>query len=291
MDWDDLRYFLAVAREGQMLGAARRLGVSQALLSRHISELEKTLDTRLLDRTTRGCQLTQDGQSLLATAESVEEEILSGMSLLRGQDEVSGTVRIGTPDGFGSAFLAPRLSQFKELYPQLRVQLVPMPRSFSLSEREADLAVIVGRPDKGRLHVRKLVDYGLSLYATKSYLEMHGSPKSLATLKDHTLVGYVEDLIYSDELQYTRSILSDWRSDVEISTVIGQFEAVLSGVGIGILHDFMAQKHENLVRLFPDKGLRRTYWIVRHENQRASRRVKAVIEMIENMVRVDRRIF
>ena len=121
MNWDDLRYFLAVARDGQMLGAARRLGVSQALLSRHIATLETVAGARLLDRTTRGCTLTHDGQSMFATAERIEAEMLAGMSSIRGGDEVAGTIRIGAPDGFGGAFLAPRLGKFRQKYPDLHV--------------------------------------------------------------------------------------------------------------------------------------------------------------------------
>ena len=115
-----------------------------------------------------------------------------------------------------------------------------MPRSFSLSEREADLAIMVGRPEKGRLRVRKLVDYALGLYASKDYLDRAGPPKDLADLTTHSLVGYVDDLIYTPELNYAREFLRDWRSSIEISTAIGQFEAVRAGVGIGICHDFMA---------------------------------------------------
>ena len=171
MNWDDLRYFLAVAREGQMLGAASRLGVSQARLSRHIAALEDAVGARLFDRTTRGSTLTLDGEALFATAERIEAEVLSGTANMQGRDEVAGTIRVGAPDGFGSAFLAPRLGRFREAYPDLRIQLVPVPRSFSLSEREADLAIMVGRPEKGRLRVRKLVDYALGLYASKDYLD------------------------------------------------------------------------------------------------------------------------
>lgn len=291
MNWDDLRYFLAVARDGQMLGAARRLGVSQALLSRHVGALEEAVGARLLDRTTKGSTLTEDGAALFATAERIEAEMLAGLSRIGGREDVAGTVRIGAPDGFGSAFLAPRLGQFRDAYPDLRIQLVPVPRSFSLSEREADIAIMVGRPDKGRLRVRKLADYTLGLYAARAYLDRHGPPEALAGLKAHTLVGYVDDLIYTPELNYTAEFLRDWHSDVAISTAIGQFEAVRAGVGIGILHDFMAAGYPDLVRLFPDQSVSRSYWIVWHENLRVARRVKAVIDLLDRIARDERDLF
>jgi len=291
MNWDDLRYFLAVAREGQMLGAAARLGVSQARLSRHIAALEKAVGARLFERTTRGSTLTEDGAALFATAERVEAEVLVGTAQLRGGDDLAGTVRIGTPDGFGSAFLAPRLGRFRDAYPDLRIQLVPVPRSFSLSEREADLAIMVGRPDKGRLRAKKLVDYSLGLYANRGYLSRCGTPTQRDDLTAHSLIGYVDDLIYTPDLNYVGEFFRGWRSDIEISTAIGQFEAVRSGAGIGICHDFMAASDPSLVRLFPESKVTRNYWLVWHENQAVGRRVKAVVELLDQIVHEHRHIF
>jgi DNA-binding transcriptional LysR family regulator len=292
MDWDDARYFLAVARDRQMLGAARRLGVSQARLSRRIASLEAALGTRLLDRTTRGCALTEDGRAMFEAAERVEAEIEGGAARVRGRrGEVSGVVRIGAPDGFGGAFLAPRLRRFRDAYPDLRVQLVPVPRSFSLSEREADVAVMVGRPEKGRLRVRRLTDYTLGLYAAENYLRRAGRPETVEALREHVLVGYVEDLIYTPELAYASEFLRDWRSGIEVSTAIGQCEVVSSGGGIGVLHDFMAAARPGLVRLFPELSATRTYWTVWHENMRVTRRVQAVVDLLDALVCDERRLF
>jgi len=291
MNWDDLRYFLAVAREGQMLAAGARLGVSQARLSRHIAALETAVGKRLFDRTTRGSTLTPDGEALFVTAERVEEEVLSRVAEMSGRDEISGTVRIGAPDGFGGAFLASRLGTFRTAFPDLRIQLVPVPRSFSLSEREADIAIMVGRPDKGRLRVRKLVDYSLGLYAAQSYLDLKGLPKKIGDLAAHSLIGYVDDLIYTPELNYTREFARDWQSNIEVSTAIGQFEAVRAGAGIGICHDFMASGDRDLVRLFADLSVTRSYWIVWHENLRVARRVQAVAKLLDQIVRNERHLF
>ena len=167
-------------------------------------------------------------------------------------DCAAGTIRIGAPDGFGSAFLAPRLGKFRYAYPDLRIQLVPVPRSFSLSERKADLAIMVARPEKGRLRVKKLVDYSLGQYASEDYLARSETPTKPDGLKSHTLIGYVDDLIYTPELNYASEFIRGWRSDIEVSTAIGQFEAVRSGVGISTCHDFMAVGASDLVRLLPD---------------------------------------
>lgn len=291
MNWDDLRYFLAVAREGQMLGAAARLRVSQARLSRHIAALEEAVGARLFDRTTRGSTLTQDGEALLATVERIEAELLSGTAEMKGTAKVAGTVRIGAPDGFGSAFLAPRLGHFRDLYPDLRIQLVPVSRNFSLSEREADIAIVVGRPNKGRLRIRKLVDYTLGVYAAHSYLARSPKPERPADLKAHTLVGYVDDLLHTPQLDYTNEVLRDWTSDIEVSTAIGQFEAVRAGAGVGICHDFMASQAGSLVNVLPEVRIERSYWMVWHENLRAAPRVQAVVSLLGDIIRREQGLF
>ncbi len=289
MNWDDLKYFLAVARSGQMLGAASRLGVSQATLGRRITALEQALDAKLFDRSTTGCTLTDDGRRLLEHATQVEADTLAAARAVKGRESaVSGTVRIGAPDGFGVSFLAPRLHALSEAYPDLTVQLVPVPRVFSLSQREADIAVMVGRPDKGRLRARKLTDYTLGLYAARDYLAAHPAPHTVEGLRDHRLVGYVEDLIFTEALNYTAQVFRDWQSAIEISSALGQFAAVRAGAGIGVLHDFMAAEAPELVPVLPELRLTREYWTAWHESMSGSRRVTAVARFLDDTMRAAR---
>ena len=292
MDWDDARYFLAIAREGQMLGAAKRLNVSQARLSRRLQSLENTLGVRLFDRSTRGCALTDDGKTFLEAAQGMEAEALGALARLRQQrEQVEGDVRIGAPDGFGSAFLAPRIGALSQNYPGLRIQLAPLARNFSLSEREADIAVMVGRPTKGRLRGKKLTDYSLGLYAAQGYLEKHGAPKTQEECAAHRRVGYVEDLLPTPELIFNEEFGLNWRADIEVSTAIGQLAAVRAGAGIGVLHDFIAVDYPELQRLLPQTRAVRSYWAMWHENLNASQRVAVVAEFLERTVRKERSRF
>lgn len=292
MDWDDAKFFLAIAREGQMLGAARRMNVSQARLSRRLQNLESALGARLFDRSTRGCRLTDAGEVFFATAERIEAEMLTAAAQLNAADQaLTGVVRIGAPDGLGSAFLAPRLGRLAERHPQLRVQLAPLPRNFSLSAREADLAVLISRPQKGRLVSRKLVDYTLGLYASRAYLHAHGAPQTLEALREYRLIGHIDDLLYTPELNYAVEFLAGWSSAIEISTAIGQFEAVRSGAGVGVLHDFMARGEPDLVRLFPNRSAERSYWLAWHENVHSLRRVAVVADWISETIHAERRCF
>ena len=292
MDWDDVRMFLAVARTGQILAASRRLGINHATLSRRMTALKERLKARLLVRRTSGCELTSEGEIFQHAAERMETEMLRAQASVGRLDRsVAGTVRIGAPDGFGVSFLAPRLGQLIVRHPELRIQLVPVPRSFSLSQREADIAITLERPEQGRLVSAKLTDYTLGLYASKSYLDRAGAPDNVEGLKQHTRIGYVEDLIFTASLAFTNEIMRDWNASFEISTAIGQTEAVRSGVGIGILHDYIARQHPELVRILPEIGIRRAYWTTYHETARDLARVRTVVDYLQELVAADRAMF
>ena len=292
MDWDDLRLFLAVARSGQILAAARRLDLNHATVARRLSGLEQALKVKLVDRRTTGCLLTEAGERLLARAERIEAELIAASAEIGGADvAVSGTVRIGAPDGFGVAFLAPRLGALSERHPDLTLQLVPVPRAVSLSRREADIAITVERPEHGRLVARKLVDYELALYASKDYLARAGVPEAPTDLRDHALVGYVEDLVYAAALAYAPEIDRSVVPRFEIASALGQTEAVRAGAGIGILHSFIARADPNLVQVLPERTIRRAYWLVVHESVRDLRRVRTVADFIAEQVERERAAF
>ena len=292
MNWDDARLFLAVARTGQLLAASRRLGVNHATLSRRISALEEALKTRLLIRRTNGCELTAEGEAFLRAAERMETEMLAVQaSIGRIDTAVAGTVRVGAPDGFGVSFLAPRLGRLTARHPELKIQLVPVPRSFSLSQREADIAITLERPEQGRLVSSKLTDYTLGLYASRDYLEENGTPETVEDLKAHRRVGYVEDLIFTASLNFTGEIMRSWDASFEISSATGQTEAVRSGAGVGILHDYIARQYGELVRLLPATSIRRAYWTTWHESARDLVRVRTVAEFVQELVRQEHAMF
>jgi len=291
MNWDDARIFLAVARSGQILGAARALGLNHATVARRLTALETALGSTLFRRKTNGTELTPEGERFLAFAETMESASLAATEAAGADSAVEGTVRVGAPDGFGVAFLAPRLPELVARHPGLRIELVPVPRAFSLSRREADIAVTLERPREGRLVARKLTDYRLGLYAARSYLDRHGMPQSLADLGQHRLVGYVEDLLYTASLDYTAEFLKDWRSTIAVSSSMGQTEAVRAGAGIGILHAFMTHSDPALVPVLSERRLTRTYWKVMHEDVRSLRRVALVSDFMAEVVARDRAIF
>jgi DNA-binding transcriptional LysR family regulator len=292
MNWDDVRIFLAVARSGQILAASKRLALNHATLSRRLTALEEALGTRLFIRRTNGCELTAEGEGFLTSAERMETEMLAAQSRLgRTDTAIAGTVRIGAPDGFGVSFLAPRMGRLIERHPELKIQLVPVPRAFSLSSREADIAITLERPEQGRLVSSKLTDYTLGLYASRAYAEAHGVPDDAEALKHHRRVGYVEDLIFTPSLNFTGEVMRNWNAGFEISSATGQTEAVRSGAGIGILHNYIARQYQDLVRVMPQTSIQRTYWTIFHESARDLARIRIVADFLHEIVREARGIW
>ncbi|MGO7866890.1 LysR family transcriptional regulator [Rhizobium ruizarguesonis] len=292
MNWDDVRIFLAVARTGQILAASKRLGLNHATLSRRLTSLEEALKTRLFIRRTTGCELTAEGEVFLASAERMETEMLAAQASLGHTDTaIAGTVRVGAPDGFGVSFLAPRMGRLIERHPELKIQLVPVPRSFSLSLREADIAITLERPEQGRLVSSKLTDYTLGLYASRDYLASQGAPADVDALKAHRRIGYVEDLIFTASLNFSGAVMRSWDAGFEISTAIGQTEAVRTGAGIGILHDYIARQYPELQRILPEVSIRRAYWTTYHETARDLIRVRTVADFVQELVSAERHIF
>jgi len=292
MNWDDLRIFLAVARAGQILGAARRLDLNHATVSRRLAQLETALGAKLFRRLTTGSELTAAGARLLETAERVEAEMLGAQAgASEGEDAIAGSVRIGAPDGFGVGFLAPRLGRLCERHERLSVQLVPVPRSFSLSRREADIAITTERPTEGRLVAAKLVDYTLGLFASRDYAARHGLPRAREDIAAHSLVGYVGDLVVSPSLDYAGEFHPQWGARFTVSSALGQVAAVRSGAGIGILHTFIARGHDDLVPVEAVAPIRRAYWLVYHDSMRGIPRVRAVADFVAAAVDAERELF
>jgi DNA-binding transcriptional LysR family regulator len=292
-DWNNLRAFLAVARTGRLTAAASRMRADHTTVARHIAALEQALDTRLFDRSPTGYSLTVHGERLMATAEGVESLALAAQGAVGGADlSVSGVVRIGAPEGFGSHFLAPRLPELAEQHPDLEIELVATSGLVSLSKREADIAIALSAPREGRLVARKLTDYRLSLYGAPSYLAWAGTPRTRLELAAHRFVGYISDLLHAPELDYMQApdvaISVKFRS----SNLIAQMQAARAGAGLCVLPEFMAAGRDDLVKVLPDLvGLTRSFWMITHADLKDLARIKAVHDFIARAVKRSRGLF
>ena len=190
VNWDDVRVFLAVARAGRFVAAARALKVDHATAARRVSALERALNARLVERRTTGVLLTEAGARFLAAAERMEAACLQAQAGLGHRDvELSGTVRVGAPDGLSTYDLAGLFVALAERHPAIAIQLVPTPQGAPVGRREVDIAVVLEKPQAGRFVSRKLTDYSLGRFASAGYIAEHPEPHDAAGLQNHRLVG------------------------------------------------------------------------------------------------------
>ena len=285
-DWNDLQSFLAMARTGRLTAAAKRMGVDHTTLSRRISALENAMQVQLFERRPTGFVLTPEGEALLADAEAIETlTVRMGARLHASTAPLTGSVRIGTPEGFGTHFLAPQLAQLATQHPDLHIELVANPRSFSLSKREADIAVSMARPSQGNVYARQLVDFGLGIYASEPYLASHPPITSRQDLVQHRWIGYVENLMWTTELDYLPMVDRSIQPRLHISNVISQMASVAGGAGLGVLPHFMARNSSTLRRVLPDEvQLTRSYWLITHPDTHDLARIQACTDFLVKQV-------
>jgi len=292
-DWDDLKSFLGVARSGRLTVAATRLGVDHSTLSRRLGALEHALKAKLFDRSPSGYTLTEQGRRLLPMAEEMERlSIGAGEAVGGTAASIEGVVRIGSPEGFGSYFLAPRIGGLKARYPGLTVQLVAASAVFSLAKREADIVVAVSRPPAGRVAASKLIDYDLALYASPDYLGSHPPIRSADDLRAHLFVSYIGELLHFPELDFLQHVAPGGATSLESSNLVAQLKATLAGAGLCVLPAFLAREEPGLVRVLADEVcLTRSLWLIVHEDLAELARIRAAVRFIRSEVEAARSIF
>lgn len=238
---DDLRYLLAVARTGLLVTAAEVLGVDHTTVSRRITALETRLGVRLMERGAEGWVLTDVGKAVSESARAIEDALVRVVDAVSGQDAPSlhGTVRVSAPDGFGTVFATPALVRVRRSHPRLHAELITATRQLSLRPAGFDLALTIGRPPRSRLVIEHLTDYALGLYAGDEYLARCGAPGTVADLREHPLVFYVESMLQVGDLDIERH-LPGVTPAFSSTNVFAQVEATRLGAGIGVLPAFLA---------------------------------------------------
>jgi DNA-binding transcriptional LysR family regulator len=290
-DWNDLRFFLELARRGKLAAAALRLGVDHTTVARRIAALESQLGVALFDRENRGYQLNEDGRRLLAHAEKMEADSLALM------DEIApnlggpvGTVRLATPEAFGSQFLARHCMSFHARNPGITLELVAETRSLNFSRREADAAITLAPPSHGRVVSEKIADYRLRLYAAPSYLQRHPPIVRLPDLRHHHFIWYVEDLLPLPELQMLDKTISDPHVIFRTTSVTGQAHAAEAGLGIALLPCYLADRIKGLTPVLPNElSVLRDLWLVVHAELRPEAHVDRVCQFLTGLVASERR--
>lgn len=285
MQWDDLRFFLAVERSGTLSAAAARLGVDATTVGRRVERLSEALATPLFDTGPQGHRLTAAGEKLLHHAEAVERAITAASGDLTGESQrLAGTVRIAMSEGFATHVVAPRLPAFHATNPGIMLELAITNGFLNPSKREADLAVLLARPQSGALTVSKLSDYHLGLFAARSYIERHGMVTDLADLRRRTLIGYIPDFIFWEALRYLEEVDPGLTPHITSSSITMQHAMTRAGLGVCVLPHFMAQGDPMLVPIMADSiVITRSFWLVVHADLRRVARVAAAVEWLRGL--------
>ncbi len=278
-NWDDLRFFLEVVRAGTASAASKRLGVDYTTVARRIRALEESLGALLFDKSrSRGFTLTPDGQQLVSHAEAMESAMHAACETVSGTGSaLSGLVRIGCTEAFGTYFVIPQMVAFQTRYPNIAIDVLPVPHFVSLSRREADIAITLERPARGPYVCAKLCDYTLSLYATPGYLARHAPILRREDLRGHRFINYVHELAFSAQLLYLDEIVPGANSPLRSTSVLAQYQATLQGQALAILPCFMAAGDARLVPVLPDElSVTRQFWMSYSEDLRRLKRVTGV---------------
>jgi DNA-binding transcriptional LysR family regulator len=289
--WDDVRFFLAVARAGSLSGAARALGVGHVTVGRRIALLEKQLGVTLLNRTPDGFATTSAGHAILRECAAMEGAAADLERIVAGRDSLmAGSVRVTTTEAVAHQLVAPAIAALRETHPELQVDLIIGVRSLDIARREADLAVRFARPSASDLVCRKLGEIGFSLYASRRYLARAGVPK-----RGHGLAGF--DLIAFTGAPAAMSpffmgeSLEGARVALLCNNPLIQVRAAASHVGIVEAACFLADASPDLVRVWPDEPpARRVAWLIMHQDLQRAARIKAVASVITEAFRRQRKI-
>jgi DNA-binding transcriptional LysR family regulator len=282
-DWDDLRYFLAVARHRSTLAAGRALKVNQSTVHRRLMELERRIGRQLAARQPTGYRLTEFGQELVSHAERVEEAVLAFEQHLEAcKLEAAGVIRVTCPEPL--VFRLTRsslLERFHARHPGLRVEFVMSDKYIDLAKGDADVALRSGDTVDNDLVGRKIADSFWAVYAGRKYIERHGKPERVEDLEKHALIGFDETMANHRAAKWLRQVAPDARIVARNNSVLGVVYAVKSGVGIAPLPTALGDAEDDLVRVLgPVPELARIWRLLTPPRLRHTPRVAAFFDFI-----------
>ncbi len=258
MDWDKLKVFHAAAEAGSFTHAGEQLGLSQSAVSRQVSALEQELSVPLFHRHARGLILTEQGDLLYRTAHEVFMKLEAARTKLTdSREKPNGELRVNTTQGIGVHWLTPRLGEFCDLYPDIRINLITGDEELDLAMREADVAIRLRQPVQPDLIQRKLFSMHFHAYASPEYLKRSGTPRSPQDLDHHRIMvlggnapNYLQDVHWLTKLgRDGKEPRVPW---FVINNVLGLLRACQRGLGIAMLPDYLVEEDGGLVQLFGD---------------------------------------
>lgn len=264
-DWNDLRYFIATARDGSTVGAARTLRVNQSTVGRRVAALERALGAKLFERTVSGHHLTEVGREILRTAERVELEA-GALQLLAEQRarRIAGTIRVTTNETIADLFLTPSLAEFAELYPDIRVDVIVSARWLDLERGEADVALRAARQmDGGGESVKLLAELPWAIYCSRGYADAYGQAGSAGQLRHHKVIGVDGPLAAVAGFDWIEKHAGEEAVVARTNSLPNLMAAVRAGLGISALPCVRGEADPQLVRCIgPNPELGSLLWLV-----------------------------
>ncbi|PTW51726.1 LysR family transcriptional regulator [Rhodovulum kholense] len=288
MDWDKLRIFHAVADAGSLTHAGESLHLSQSAVSRQIRALEESLGSTLFHRHARGLILTEQGELLFDATSAMARRLDTAVARIRDSvEEVFGELRVTTTTGFGSLWLAKRLPILYQRYPELKIDLMLEEQVLDLPMREADVAIRMKEPSQADLIRLRLMNIKMRLYATQPYLDAHGMPATPEDLSTHRLICQnTSSAQVAAGARLVRELMTyNIPSTLTVNNYFGVLQAVLNGLGIGVLPDYVTEDHPHLVRVLDEiESHDVPVFLAYPEELRASRRIAAFREFITEQI-------
>ncbi|EAQ27141.1 MULTISPECIES: LysR family transcriptional regulator [unclassified Roseovarius] len=288
MDWDKLRIFHAVADAGSLTHAGEQLHLSQSAVSRQIRALEESLNATLFHRHARGLILTEQGELLFDATRAMMKRLDAATARIRdSEEEVFGDLRVTTTTGFGTLWLAPRLPKLYEKYPDLKIDLMLEERVLDLPMREADVAIRMKEPSQADLIRKRLMSVHMCLYATQSYLEVHGEPTSLDDMNAHRLIcqNPRSAQVGAGAMLVNELMTNDISSLLTVNNYFGVLQGVLHNLGIGVLPDYLTRDFPQLVRVLPEvQSVEVPVFLAYPEELRHSKRIAAFRDFVQDEI-------
>lgn len=287
LDWDDLRYFLAIHRAGTLARAAAQLEINATTVGRRLSALEERVNARLFDRTPDGYAITNAGRDLLRRAERIEAEALALEREVLGADQrLSGSVRVTATEMIATRFIMPHLPKLRAQHPEIALELECSNRHVSLTRREADIALRLSRPREENVVTRKLSEIPMALYASRDYLAQNGTPENAdASLAGHRLLMFADARAFNFENGWMEPRIEGASIALRSDSVSSIFAATLAGVGIGLLPCAAADQEPELVCIPTQTSPEpRVIWQTVHEDLQKNARVRAVMAFLAKIL-------
>ncbi len=289
-NWDDLKYFLMLMRTGRLSLAAKELGTTHATISNRISSLEKSLGIQLFIHGHHGFHLTQGGEKFARYAEECERQLTLALEDYSTDDRMRSKIRIGVTEGLGDNYLSLRIARWMRNQ-NLNVDFISLPKTTSITSREADISITLERP-KGEYVIRRnLTDYTLGIYASPEYVTQHQRLLEEGQLADHLWIGYIDSMMFAKALNYHREISSELKFAFNSTSIRSQQQAARAGLGLSILPDYMVRGDLNLTRVFPWISFTRQYWISTTKDIHRFQAVKITWDYILRLCKLDQPIF